>query len=209
MRRLPDEDQFLSCLCRSKASKVSYKIRSQPESFFDGSVYYIIKLVCRTKYLFGFSNICFSKQRIKDQSSYLLDPQQGVLLGPERQGDEPVGHRGEGGERDLAGHELFHDHRREERRTARPRDLGHAHREHVRDLPLVVVCPRAEHLDHLPRPAQSDDVRHVLRVPEHPVRVLRDEHLPLVRRTEVAFDVDEDLPVVDSLNLHLIPLLFP
>ena len=124
-----------------------------------------------------------------------------MLLGPERQGDEPVGHRGEGGERDLAGHELF--------RTARPRDLGHAHREHVRDLPLVVVCPRAEHLDHLPRPAQSDDVRHVLRVPEHPVRVLRDEHLPLVRRTEVAFDVDEDLPVVDSLNLHLIPLLFP
>lgn len=132
-----------------------------------------------------------------------------MLFGPKGERDELVGHGGEAGERYRVGHELLHDHWREERRAARPRDLGHAHREHVRNLPLVVVRPRAEHLGHLPRPAQPDDVRHVLRVSEHPVRVLRDEHLPFVRRTEVAFDVDEDLPVVDSLNLHLIPLLFP
>ena len=47
-----------------------------------------------------------------------------------------------------------------------------AHAEHVADLLLVLVRAGREHLDHLPRPGEADDDRHVLGIDEVAVIVL-------------------------------------
>src|SRR5574344_328738 len=139
----------------------------------------------------------------------LLDPQELVLLCPKWIREELVGDLREAADREVSGDELLNNRGREERRAADARDERGAHAEHLTDLALALVRPRAEELDDLAPTSESDDDRNVLRIAEDAVLVLCDEHLPLVRGTEVAVDMDEEVTIVEPLDLHLTLLPFP